>query len=547
MKISIISVAIEPDNLSFPLGALCVETALRSEEKLKDNEFNTVLFTLEDAPKDAAIITKESGVDIIGLSIYLWNRDWYDVFIEELSKIAPEIKIFAGGTEISANYKSFDISKFIFMTAGEGEATTPVALTQYMNGEEIKGAGIMSEANPSFSYASVLDLRSLDSPILTGVCDPFLKEGGSMLWEMTRGCPFHCGFCFESKGLRNVRDYPYERINKELDYIVEKGVTDIFILDPTFNIDKARTMKILRLIKRKAPDIHFSFELRAELLDKDLADGFGSIFCSLQIGLQSIHQDVLHTVGRDFNLKLFKEKITLLETRGIVYGLDLIIGLPNDNLEKFKKSLDFTIGCKPSNVDIFALSMLPGTKIAEDAEKWEYTYDHKSPYVIVETPTFSKEDVAKALEIKNGCDEFYTKGQASMYTGLVCDTLGIKPSVLFKYFNDYLVFLESKGHDIDELDIFELQDTFLKQLMKQFNKEEYNDALFSYIEMHQGITYFFEEGTSPVLSLYYNPNELALLDNQKIERFTSKHAPFDEPKEYGIIEYGDGIDFIELK
>jgi radical SAM superfamily enzyme YgiQ (UPF0313 family) len=545
MKISIISVAIEMDNLSFPLGALCVETALRSEEEFKNIDFNTVLFSLEDTPQDAALQIKDSEVDIIGLSIYLWNRVWYDKFIDELNSIAPNIKIFAGGTEISANYKSFDINKFIFMTAGEGEATTPIALKQYLNGEDIKGQGIMSKAHPVFSYSSVLSLDKLDSPILTGVCEPFITEGCSMLWEMTRGCPFHCAFCFESKGLRSVRDYPYERIEKELNYIVKKGVSDIFILDPTFNIEKERTMKLLNLLKRKAPDIHFSLELRAELLDEDLADEFASLFCSLQIGLQSIHTDVLTPVGRNFNLKLFKEKITLLEKRGIVYGLDLIIGLPNDTLDKFKQSLDFTIGCKPSNVDIFPLSLLPGTKIADEVEKWEYKYDKNSPYVVTETPTFSVEDIEKAMKIKRGCDEFYTKAQASMYANLVCETLEIKPSQLFQYFNDYLEYLESKGHVIDDLDIFEVQDTFLKQMMKQFKKEEYNDALFSYIEMHQGIAYYFEEGVGPVVSLYYNPNELALLDNQKIEKFTKKHTPFDEPKDYAIVEFGEGVDFIE--
>jgi radical SAM superfamily enzyme YgiQ (UPF0313 family) len=547
MKISIVSVAIELSNLSFPLGALCVETAIKSNPRLKDVDCNTVLFTLEDSPYESALRIKESNVEIIGLSIYLWNRVWLDSFIDELNKIAPSIKIFAGGTEVSANYSSFDLSKFIFMTAGEGESPTPIALAQYLNNEEIKGTGIMSASSPRFSYASVLDLTKLDSPILTGVCDPFLEEGGSMLWEMTRGCPFHCGFCFESKGLREVRDYPYKRIKEEMDYIVKKGITDIFVLDPTFNIDKDRTMKMLKLIRTKASDVHFSFELRAELLDKDLADGFASIFCSLQIGLQSIHQDVLRSVGRDFIKKLFKEKITLLEERGIVYGLDLIIGLPHDTLPKFRESLDFTIGCKPSNVDIFPLSLLPGTRIADEADSYGMKYDKSSPYVVEETPTFSREDIATALKIKNGCDLFYTKGQASMYTNLVCETLEITPSRLFEYFNSYLEYLESKNHNTEEMDIFELQDNFLKQMMKRFKKEEFNTPLFSYIEMHQGIAYFFEEGVGPLLSLYYPPNELALLDKQKIDKFAKKHTPFKEPKQYMIVELDEGIDFIECK
>ncbi len=546
MKIKLISVAIEKSNLSFPLGALCIETAIKSDEELNNNtKVETLLYDLEDNPKLIASYIINENVEMVGLSIYLWNREWFDSFTNEITRLNPNIFIFAGGSEVSANTNSFDLNKYKFLIAGEGEESTTIAIKKLLHGEKLISNGIISKDNPSLTYSPNIDLSTLKSPLLSNICDPFLFEDCSILWEMTRGCPFRCGFCFESKGLRSVRNYPFERIEKELDYIVNSGVKDVFVLDPTFNIDKNRTLKILNLIKEKAPFIHFTFEIRAELLDQDLAIAFSNIFCSLQIGLQSIHSEVLKSVNRSFNKSLFKEKITLLEKLNLVYGLDLIIGLPHDNLQLFKESLDFTVFCKPSNIDIFILSLLPGTKIYEDVNKFNINYNHKSPYTFIESPSYSKEDIIEALKIKKGCDYFYTKGNAVMFIKVICDTFEITPSTLFYDFNCFLDNNYSE-EEVDNIDIFELQDIFINQLFeKQKLNDDYKKTLLSYIELHQGLSFYLDVASSPILSLWYDPNVLSLLDNTNIHNFIKKNKSFKNKKEYYITGEPGNIDIIE--
>ncbi len=545
MNILLISTAIEKSNLSFPLGALCIESAIKN-----DNELNSIinvktsLYDLEDDPIQIARELANKDLYAIGLSIYLWNRDWFDSFTKELEALNKNIIIFAGGSEISANATSFDLNLYRFLVSGEGEETTIIALKKLINDEPLIHKGILSKENPTYSLSDNVNLDSLSSPFLTQVCDPFLDEDCSILWEMTRGCPFKCGFCFESKGLRTVRNYPFERIEAELDYIVGKGIKDIFVLDPTFNIDKKRTLKILNLIKYKAQDIHFTFEIRAELIDEDIAKAFSEIFCSLQIGLQSIHSDVLKTVNRNFKLDLFKEKISILEKLNIVYGLDLIIGLPNDNLTKFKESLDFTVFCKPSNIDIFLLSLLPGTKIYDEIDKYKIQYNKESPYTLIQNPSFKLEDIEKALKIKKGCDLFYTKGEAVMFMKVISDAFEITPSQIFESFIEFLENNFSEN-EIENIDIFELQDAFIRDSLPRHGALYLEKALLSYIEMHQGLAYYLEVGESPILSLNYTPNKLSYLDNQNIKDFVKTNKPFKKPKNYYIVgEYGN-IDIIE--
>ncbi|MCY1152517.1 MAG: B12-binding domain-containing radical SAM protein [Sphaerochaetaceae bacterium] len=545
MNITLISIAIEKSNLSYPLGALCIESSIKSDKELsKKTRVKTLLFDLENDPQVVAKEIAKSECNLVGLSIYLWNREWVDLFITALKEENKNILIYAGGSEVSANSNSFDLDTYRFLVAGEGEVATVEAIKKLINNEPLILKGVISKENPILSYPENIDLSTLSSPILTHVSDPFLYDDCSILWEMTRGCPFRCGFCFESKGLRSVRNYPFERIEKELDYIIEKGVSDVFVLDPTFNIDKTRTLKILHLIRDKAPFIHFTFEIRAELIDEDIADAFGEIFCSLQIGLQSIHSSVLKTVHRTFNRELFKEKITLLEKRNLVYGLDLIIGLPNDSVSLFKESLDFTVFCKPSNIDIFILSLLPGTKIYEETDKYKINFDHKSPYNFIESPYYSKDHINQALKIKRGCDYFYTKGGAVMFMKVLCDAFKMPPSSLFIEFNE---FLDSnyESNFVDDVDIFELQDDFIRKMIEEKNVISLSKAILSYIELNQGLSYYLDVAQSPILSLWYEPNQLSQLEDISINVFVNLNEAFKQPKDYYIIGDPENIDIIE--
>ncbi len=547
MKIQIVSCCLEEGNLSFPLGALSIKTAIENHPTLKHFSCTLGAYTLEDDPIQAAKGSAESEATHIGCSVYLWNRMWFDQFAKHLKKLAPSVVLFVGGTEVTANPFSFDLGLYDFLTLGEGEESTTLALSLLLEGKEPQGQGILTNGK-ELSYAFPHDLRNLDSVFLSGSASTFVKPGSSVLWEMTRGCPFSCAFCFESKGIRAVRNFPYERIEEELEYLLANQVEEVFILDPTFNMDKRRTVQMLSLLVEKAQDIHFIFELRAELLDAELADLFAQLTCSLQIGLQSSDVAVLKAINRNFDPVLFQEKITLLNERGIVFGLDLIIGLPQDSFSIFCSSLDFTVACKPSNIDIFALSLLPGTKLADDAEKLGIRHQKDSPYTVIATPSYSEEDIAKALKLKEACDLLYTKGEASMWMHTLCEAAQCTPSTLFSYFATYTDFLKNKRNiEPTELDIYELQEQFVRDLLKKLNRQKYQGPLLSFMELHQGVAFLRETGENPIITIGYELDDLAKLDTMHIEKFIAKH-PNQKRRSLGIVVQDDGsIGFVDQK
>ncbi len=83
-------------------------------------------------------------------------------------------------------------------------------------------------------------------------------------------------------------------------------------------------------------------------------------------------------------------------------------------------------------------------------------------------------------------------------------------------------------------DIYELQDFCVEQLCIQREKEYLYNALSSYMEMHQGIGFFQETCESPIVYLYYDPNDLSKLDSLDIDLFVETHESFLEKKPYII-------------
>ncbi len=544
LRIHLVACSIENSPLAYPLGALCIMSALRQDQAIASQADIQLTQYLADthSPQAAAKEIAAKAPDLVGVSVYLYNRAWCDAFITALAKRSPQIKIFAGGAEVTANGAAMLRDELAFLVIGEGEETMVRVLRSILAGQPVKGPGIMTKEQPQRILPTPPDLAKLPSPLLTGTADPSRYQG--VLWEMTRGCPFHCAFCFESRGERTVRTYPFERIEKELEVLSRHEVEHVFVLDPTFNMDRGRTIEILKLLRDKAPStMEFTFEVRAELIDKTVAQLFSQVYCSLQIGLQSSDPNILSAINRRFDPALFTQKMDLLNSFGVVFGLDLIIGLPGDSLAKFEKSLAFAIAQKPSNLDIFPLALLPGTLLAEQADSYGLVYDHSSPYLIIESPTMSKDDLAKAMQLKEACDRFYTQGNAAMWFQTACGGVGLGAVEFLYAFHGFL-----RRHDPSgEAEIFELQDRFVRELYQAQAKEALLPALLSYMELHQGLSFLQETGESPVVELYFVPESLVELDTSTLDRFMHRHAAFKQPHSFAIYEDEGEYYFEEVK
>ncbi|MDA3809674.1 MAG: B12-binding domain-containing radical SAM protein [Spirochaetaceae bacterium] len=453
----LVSCHIQDSPQAIPLATSILKSFCQSKNELS---VSLIDFYLNQKPDQAAEQILLQKPDSVGFSIYIWNRVFIEKTIKIIKKSNKEILIYGGGAEVTATVKDLSTNtNFDYLIAGEGEIPFSRLMDYFLHNNIEKPEKILKKDH-------LKDLNKIPSPFLTGNLNPSSWDG--ILWELSRGCPFNCAFCSESRGIDGVRYFSEERIISELKYFEEQEVDQIFVLDPTFNVNKKRAKKIISLIKEQAPLIHYTFEIRAELLDEEMAREFSEIHCSLQIGLQSSDNDVLLKLNRTINKEIFSDRIALLNKYGAVFGLDLIYGLPGDNLEGFKNSLDYALNLIPNHLDIFRLSVFPGTELYEKSEAFRIVFQKSPPYSVISTPEYSIEDLIESEIIANAVELFYNKGRSAAWLLSVTEILDAKPSVFFNQFAQFI--LET---DIDHKNIYELQSRFLIQEFTKNGKLHY--------------------------------------------------------------------------
>ncbi len=409
--------------------------------------------------------------DWLGLSVYSWNRAAMLELARRCRELDPRLVIFAGGPEATADPAgllsagAIDLAlrgegesltlrvldALVSHPAGKGEArlTAPALYAlSAMAGIALPGVALPGIALPGVALPGVAlpgeapsalapleDLASLPSPWLERTIAP---RSGGVLWELARGCPYRCAYCYEGKGERGTRRIPKARMEAELDEFLRLGVGQVFVLDPTFDADRAGAKEILDLLAGKAPGIHWKFEIRAELVDRQLAAKFAAIPSSLQVGLQSADPAVSAACGRPLDLKAFSRGIGFLNGAGAVFGIDLIYGLPLDSLEGFCRSLDYALGFQPNHLDVFPLSLLPGTELAGRAAEFGLVAEPSAPYQVLSSPGFPAEAMAEAARISKACDYFYSRGRAVSWFLQILKPLRQRPSTFLTHFAESL-------------------------------------------------------------------------------------------------------------
>lgn len=490
MRIALVAVHPYQSPQSLPLANAFLQSYLTTDPQLAGIETVRTHFYLDQpcAGSLAEIVNFRPAA--IGFSLYVWNRRMCQELADELRRCLPGVIIFAGGPEATADPCGILAgSGFDFVISGEGEGPFARVCERLSQGGDVSGIpGIATRSGSDIVLLPALPLANLDeipSPWLNRIIDAGHYPG--ILWQLSRGCGFACDFCFDSRDRHGVRRFSLERVEAELRHFASQSVSQIFVLDSTFNQDQKCAKTILRMIRRIAPQIHFHFEVRSEFIDREMAELFAGITCSLQIGLQSADPQVLKQVGRVFRRDDFVNRTMLLNDSGAVFGFDLMYGLPGDTLTGFRQSLDFALGLYPNHLDIFPLAILPGTALAARAGSIGLQYLPEPPYTLIDSPSFSVAEMAAARLLATACDIFYTRGKAVAWFNGMLHALGQRPAEFLQRFGEWLTVESGEGlseADLTDEQIWQLQRRFLSQLFTPKRLKRFLPALLDLVDYH---------------------------------------------------------------
>lgn len=491
MHLHLVTIHAMPSAQAVPLAAAFLKASLdgRPEPKTPVTVTTAEYFSGTSLDQIAAEIVAQQA-DIVGFPVYLWNRADCCALVSRLRQQRPQQLLIGGGPEATADPAGLlQQAPFDLLVVGEGELTMAELLERLASDTPLEGlpgtARLVAGGLQLVPRPKIENLDQLPSPYLAGLLDDHIV--GGMVWQLSRGCPYACEFCYDGMGDRKVRRYPLERLEAELEYLVARGAAQVFALDSTFNTDKKRAKSLLRLIRDRAPGVHFHFEVRHELLDKEQAQLFAELTCSLQIGLQSADPAVAGGVGRTFDREDFRRKVMLLNDSGATFGFDLIYGLPGDSLDRFREGLNFALSLYPNHLDIFPLSVLPGTAVGNKAASIGLQHLAEPPYTLLESPSFPAAEMAVARRLGAASDIFYSRGKAVAWFNAVARGLKLQPVELLERFGDWLLARQGRQPDEAEFDdaaIWQLQREFLTQLFTERKLQKLLPAALDCVDYH---------------------------------------------------------------
>lgn len=93
---------------------------------------------------------------------------------------------------------------------------------------------------------------------------------------------------------------------------------------------------------------------------------------NIELGAQSLDDDVLKAVGRGHSAKQVEDAVEKIRARGIGLGLQMMVGLPEDSYEKSINTAKKIVACKAEETRIYPTVIIKNTRLAALYENGEY-------------------------------------------------------------------------------------------------------------------------------------------------------------------------------
>lgn len=382
----------------------------------------------------------ERKADALFFSCYIWNRREIEQLVRDLQKISPDADVWLGGPEVS-----FDLpdaleafAKATGIIRGEGEEAFFRLAQAYANhglgqAEEHLIADDLVEAQQMFSESDCL-LKVQPLHLETGsliVVEaqtllpmdalPFPYENLAdfinriIYYESSRGCPFRCSYCLSSIE-KSLRFKSLDLVKRQLAFFLAHNVKQVKFIDRTFNCNHDHALAIWQYLKEHDNGVtNFHFEIAGELLadsELGLLEKMRPGQVQLEIGVQSTYERTLAEINRPADFGRLSQAVRRLKKTGNIHiHLDLIAGLPFEDMERFKHSFNEVFSLRPHQLQLGFLKVLKGSPLAEHCTAYGLKYSDAPPYEVLETKWISYGQILQLKAVEEMVEIYYNSGQ----------------------------------------------------------------------------------------------------------------------------------------
>ena len=426
-------------------------------------------YTIKD---EVSFISKDILIEkpeIISFSCYIWNISLIKEIIKKIKAELPETIIIIGGPEVSYEYDDYLWEGFVdYVVINEGEITFNLLISSIIdNQEKFNIPNLAFLSNGKIFRTKIMSVKNLDdlrSPYYFSDDIPYIANKVQYI-ELSRGCPYQCSYCLASleKGLRFFNtDYVFSVI----DYLVEKGAKTIKFLDRSFNANNKIALEFFkRLVEKDYKNVVFQFEINGDVLGEEiinfLVDNVKENYVRLELGIQSTNDEVNRAINRYQDTAKLIKNIRMLQKSNVILHLDLIAGLPYEDLPSFVNTFNEIFALFANELQLGFLKLLKGTKMKDDAVLHGYVYHHEPPYEIISNKYISEYELNVIRRVETFLDIYWNK-RFMKNTMINILKNHNDPFYFFKELADYFDLSNLKYQNYQLYDLFTNLESYLK-------------------------------------------------------------------------------------
>lgn len=382
------------------LGTAHVTAALLAESRRRGRPVEVHRRTDLDhalhTPEHIAAEVLSHRPDVVGFGLYVWNQHVARRIAEILKREAPRILVVGGGPWVSAEADLFARANPDFDVVVSGDGETPFA--------EVVDRALSGTGNARFAGIPGTVVRLGDDLVATPrvKVDPndypspyqmgLLDIRYSVRMTVRRGCGMRCRYCNWGGGFSVPLSR--DRLAQDIAWAARQGSEEVWIVDSALNRRPSDVARVAAAMDLGDPDGRLR---TCAFLDWRAVDPAGLDLlrrCRLgtvEVGLQTINPAALRLAGRRLDLARFERAVTAL--RGLTnVSVDIILGLPGDDPEGFRRTLDYLMGLDV-RVQLFLLMALPGSEYSRHRDRYGLEFHEDGVPYLWRSRTFSPEDL----------------------------------------------------------------------------------------------------------------------------------------------------------
>ena len=409
----------------------------------------------------------EHDIDVLGFACYIWNIEMTLHVVDMVKAVRPDIKIVLGGPEVSftADELLERCPNIDYIVQGEGEEAFHALVTALQLGND--GLNPVIPGVRGRRDGSILgSLEAVEVSDLSTIPFPYTEEDMEDLehkiiyYESSRGCPFSCQYCL-SGNKNTVRFFPQERTLEELQWFIDHGVKQVKFVDRTFNCAPHHHRPLMEFMRDSDTDMNFHLEMEPELM----TEWETNILCEtppgriqIEVGVQSTHKKTLDAINRYNDWPYIQKSIRPIIQAGRTHvHMDLIVGLPHEDFNRFGQSFNDLFSLQPHALQIGFLKLLKGSGVRRMRE-YKYVADPLAPYEVLSTHVLPYDDVRFLKYFEDVFERFYNSERFRTTFGYIGQQLINGETDAFTYFCDMTrAWLKEGNHKVNLKDIDQIE------------------------------------------------------------------------------------------